>query len=474
MKILFLYKGRYHVRDAVTIEYLSALAKKYGHETDLVYDQDIFGITDNVISSPLLSRLFSSDNRTLKSIVRKKFRIIVFLDGFHRSRWNRQMAEKIKKINSGARTVAIFPWRADPAAAYDYILIGESEVSFKGFLAKQIFTGPGGVYTFKGLADLNSLPLADKELFSPYVNFRDSYPIYTSKGCPYFCSYCEETIYKDRLGEGYFRRRNPENVISELEEAKKKFTPREIIYKDSVFARDKAWLKPYLGIYKKKIDLPYKCFGKAEIFDRELALMLKGSGCYSIEFGAQTFNEHLKADILKRSESTGTLLRAFSICDEQGIRYDVDHMFGVPGERLADHIAAAKLYLELKYINRIKCHNLTFYRQAKIYEHAPGTVKNNEDYNADFFSAPAGEREMLKTNKIFQKYYKVLPLLPRKLNLFILKGKRWKIFNYVPYVLIVFLMLLLALRNQDKRFKVYLKYYPRKLRRALGGKMRGE
>lgn len=468
MKVLFVYKGRYQIRDTTIIEYLSAISKKYGYDTDLVYDQDIFGVTDNVFVVPFLNRIFSNNHRVIKRIIEKEPKILVFLDGFNRSQWNKEISERIKRINSSIIRVCLFYWDSNPVPdVYDYVLIGEPELIFEKFLTEKIFNADKGAYKFTGLADLNRLPLPDKELFEPYINFKDSYLIYTGKGCPYLCSYCEETIYKNKLGNGYFRRRSPENLILELEEAKEKFGMREIIYKDSVFAWDKGWLEIYLEKYKKQINLPYKCFGKAEIFDDELALMLKESKCYCVEFGVQTFNEKLKQDILKRKERTSILMRAFSICEKHGLRYDIDHLFGIPGEQAEDHIEAAKIYMKLRYINRIKCHNLTFYREADIYEHAPQRVKDNKDYKADFFSSVSGNEDMLKINKIFQKYYKVLPLLPKQLNRLILKGNQWKIFNYVPYIFVVLLMLVVAIKNRDKRFKVYCKCYPRKIKRAL-------
>lgn len=469
-KILFVYKGRYHVHDAVIIEYLSAISKKYEYETDLVYDQDIFGVSDNVISVPFLNRMFSNNDRIIKRILEKDPRILVFLDGFARGRWNKEISERIKGINRGIITAFLSYRDSDSRpSVYDYVLIGEPELTFEKFLTEKIFNAAKGAYKFNGLAGLNGLPLPDKKLFAPFVNFRDSYLIYTSKGCPYRCSYCEETIYKNKLGSGYFRRKAPENVILELEKAKDEFGVREVIYKDSVFTWDKSWLEDYLKEYKSKIALPYKCFGKAEAFDDELAIMLKESKCYCVEFGVQTFNERLKRDVLKRNEMTNILIKAFSICDRHRLQYDVDHLFGIPGEKPEDHIDAAKVYMKLKYINRIKCHNLAFYRDAGIYEYAPQAVKDNRDYRADFFSSVSGDKDMLKVNEIFERYYKVMPLLPRRLNIFILKNNNWKIFRFVPSIFVVLLMLVRAVKNRDRRFKVYIKYYPKKIKQALIG-----
>jgi len=470
MRIVFCYKGRYYVRDAVILECLSAIAKKYGHSVDLIYDQDLFGVTDNVITVPFLNKMFSSLSKTIESLESKNPSMVIFIDGFNRSEWNREISCRVERISGNIVTVALRYWDVpDTDNVYDYILVGEPELAFEKFVREEIYSNKKGAYKFSGIADLDNLPIPDKELFSRYVNFRDSYIIYTSKGCPYGCSYCEETIYKNTFGDSYFRRKRPDKIISELEEAKARFDIKEIIYKDSVFALDKGWLKDYLEKYKKKVNLPYKCFGKAEVFDDEIALMLKESNCYCVEFGVQTFNEYLKSKILKREEKTDVLMRAFSVCDKHKLRYDIDHMFGIPGEKIEDHKSAAKIYTGLKYINRIKCHNLTFYRQAEIYRYAPSWVKDSKDYQADFFSSVAGEENMIETNRAFQKYYKMLPLFSKRVNLFILKADSWKLFKFIPHIFVVFSMLILAVKNRDRRFGVYLKYYPLRIRRTIFG-----
>ncbi|MBP7163071.1 MAG: hypothetical protein KBB26_06025, partial [Candidatus Omnitrophica bacterium] len=65
MKIAFFYKGRYFLQDALVTETLSAIARGYGHETALIYDQDSFGLSDNIISSPLFHKIFSRPQKFL-------------------------------------------------------------------------------------------------------------------------------------------------------------------------------------------------------------------------------------------------------------------------------------------------------------------------------------------------------------------------------------------------------------------------
>ncbi|MFA5261140.1 MAG: hypothetical protein WC450_07940 [Candidatus Omnitrophota bacterium] len=221
MKIVFLYKGRYFLQDAVVTETLSAIAKRHGHETVLVYDQDSFGLSDNIISSPRLHRLFSRSKNLAKKILKVKPDLIIFYDAIHlHENWMRALRKEIKSLANSVKTVYLSYIDIPAPGDYDFILIGEPELTFDMFLRERHYAGPQTIFRNPGVADLNALPLPDKCLFERYVNFKDSYMVFTSKGCPGHCSYCLETILKDRMGTHYCRRRFPEHVIAELKEAK--------------------------------------------------------------------------------------------------------------------------------------------------------------------------------------------------------------------------------------------------------------
>lgn len=463
MKITFFYKGRYFLMDAVIVEYLSAIAKELGHETSLLYDQDLFGISDNVLPSSLCSSIVNKDTKFIRKILKSDTDCMVFIDPIgNDNKWISDFIKRIKTEKNHLK-IAVLSYLKDypDLDEIDHLLIGEPEFVFKKFLNDKSLKQRR--YTFEGLVDLNALPLPDKSLFAPYVNYKDSYMIFTSKGCPYSCSYCIETVLKNGIGPMYFRRRSPENVIAELKKAKEKYSINEIIFKDSIFGFDKDWLQSFLQEYKKTIDLPYKCFGKASAFDIETAIILKESKCYCVEFGVQSFNESLKKDILLRKEKTETIIKAFEICDNYKLMYDADHMFGVPGESINDHIQAAKIYSKRKYLNRVKCHNLVFYKRSEIFKHAPDEVKKDPDYRQDFFSNTAGSQDMIWANKCFEKYFKCLPLLSARMNSYFQSNDNWKVFKYMPNFMGFIVMVIIAMKNNDKRFGIYLKYYPKKI-----------
>ena len=466
-KITFAYKGRYFVRDTNTIEYLSAIAKGYGYSTGLVYDQDIFGVTDNVFYMPIINKMFSSENNVAKKIAKVKPEYVVFIENFGNLKWIENISRNLKAINDKAKIIIIRPLeRKETAVKYDYLLTGEPENVFADFLRDK---GLRNIDSEK-LADLNTLPLPDKDIFSQYINFSDSYMTYTGKGCAGSCSYCEETAYKNEYSSRYCRRRSPENVISELVWAKKKFNFKEVIFKDSVFTIDALWLKKFLKSYREEIAVPFKCFGKADAVDENIIKDLKNSGCYCIEFGVQTLNEEIRKNVLFRKEKTEQIKSILEICGQHELKYDVDHMFGLPYEKLEDHIKAAEFYSNLKSLNRIKCHNLTYYPKAEILRFAAQSGDIDEKLIekigrgeiSDFFAKPQ-KQAMMKENACFRKLFKIMPLMTRETNSFIIVKGFWKLFSYIPNIFIVFLQLILALRRNDLRFKIYFKQYPKKM-----------
>jgi radical SAM superfamily enzyme YgiQ (UPF0313 family) len=470
MRITFVYKGRYQVRDAKTLEYCSAIAKSNQHSSRLVWDQDIFGVTDNVFHVDFLNKIFSKKGKIISQILGKKPDWVVLFDGLCRQNWNIRIADLLKKTDSNIKIILLSYWlNEDSLYLFDKVLIGDPETTFRKFFEKKQDQTDQKVFKTEKVDKLDLLPLPDADLFGPKINIGDSYLIYTSKGCPYNCSYCEESVYSDAFGKEYFRQMSPGRVIKELKVVKQRFKIKEVIFKDSVFSSNKEWVLKFLDHYRQSINIPFKCFAKAECFDRQIAKALIESKCYCVEFGVQTFNQKIKKEILNRHENNESLTRCFDICDELGLNYDIDHLFGIPGETVADHIRAAGIYASLKKLNRIKCHNMVYYKKARIYDFAPDLIRQNKDYEADFFSGIAGSREMKQANRIFQKYFKILPLLSKEHNQYFLGNKRWIRFRLVPSFIILLLMLVLAFKNRDKRFWVYLRYYPKKIINALSG-----
>jgi len=494
MKVVLVYRGRYHVREALDLETLAAVLRGGGHCVELVYDPDTFGVTDNVFQFPALARLLASDKRTIARIVGSRPDAVIFSVLSSTYAWSRSVAERVKRrtsvpvIFTGLHP-SLVPERVMRDRFVDYTIAGEVEGVINPLLERIACGGDvsevgnlwhrnGGrpAFTYRAeLVDLDALPLPDKDLFAPYARHGYSYSAMVSRGCPYNCTYCEETCSKKLYGGKYFRRKSVDTVIGELAAGKRRYRFREVIFKDSYLSGNKRWLREFVQRYREEIGVPFKCFCTISSFDDETARLLKQAGCYSIEFGLQTWNDRLRREVLNRRETSQDAFRAFSHCDKHRLRYDVDHMFNLPTETEEDHVLGVECYRRLRYLGRVKVHFLLYYPTADILDHAvaAGDLLPQarellaEGHESDFYDQTSGGEDARSLVAGYAALYKILPLLPGRLVQWFLKRDRVRLLGRIPSPLMALLQGLNALRSGDLRFAAYLYMYPVKIFHTL-------
>ena len=498
MRVTLVYYGRYHVREALDLETLASVLRGAGHEVCLVNDPGTFGVTDNVLQVPWLARLLSSPEKIAQRIVESHPDVAVFSVLPNTYTWSRDMARRLKGALPATPIVfiglhpSLVPERVMADPTVDYIVQGEVENVLNPLLdaiegkidaasVANLWRRDNGTVRFTSratLVDLDALPLPDKDLFGPHVADSYSYTAMVSRGCPFVCSFCEETCSKNLYGSAYFRRKSVDTVMRELVEAKRRYKFREVIFKDSYLSGSKTWLRELMARYRAEIAVPFKCFCTIVGFDDETAALLKESGCYNIEFGLQTWNERIRSEILKRRETNEEALHTFECCARHELRYDVDHMFNLPTETEEDHREAATIYRRLRFLNRIKVHYLLYLPTAPILEAgiASGDLTPDihtqlaEGWGSDFYHQDTGDAGHRAAVAGYATLYKMTPILPDFLfNWFMRKPSRVRTLRFQPSFVTAFWQLLVAIKGRDLRFWAYLRSYPRKAWQSFVG-----
>jgi Radical SAM superfamily len=494
MRVALVYRGRYHVRQALDLETLAPVIRSGGHTAELVYDSNVFGVTDNVLQIPWLARRLSSPKKSARRLLSRKPDVAIFMVLPNTYGWARETAELLKK-DSSIPTIFIglhptlAPERVMKDAFVDFVVQGETEDVILPLLKAieeraevdrvgNLWHRRNGEATFTHkapLTNLDALPLPDKALFHPYIKQTYSYSAMVSRGCPFACSFCEETCHKQILGAGYFRRKTVDTVMDELLAARKQWKFREVIFKDSYLSGDRKWLGALMERYRREIGVPFKCFCTVKGFDEETARLLKDGGCYNIEFGLQTWNESIRADVLHRAETNDEARHAFGLCAKTGLWYDVDHMFDLPGELIEDHALGAQEYRALKRLNRVKVHRLVYLPSADILKSAqqgnlvPADFQTQleDGLTTDFYDAPIGDPGARRAVAGYAALYKLLPAMPRWLVGWFTKKHRARFLRWIPSPIMAFLQGLIALRSRDLRFATYVRFYPGKVLRGI-------
>lgn len=470
MKTKFLFLQSEH--ENIGIEYLSSALKKAGYGVNLLF---IFKPIDGSTLKIFKSTKDRENNKILKAIKDYEPDVVCFSPFTSQYLWSTEKAKFIKnkfpKIFNlfGGVHVNSVPEVVVKNKYVDGILVGEADrtiVEFaKKFKAKKYylmesFWGKKGKKIVKNKIaslpnNLNRLPFPDKELFYsqlPLSFFDSSYVIMGSRGCPFMCTYCSNNVYQDLYrGQKRLRFRDPNNIIEELVEAKKKYRFKRIEFMDDVLTIDYVRLEKLMKIYVKKIKLPFSCFLHPKFVTEKMIKLLEKSGCYWLKMGVQSANEEYRYKYLNRSESNEKIVEAAKMCNKYGLKFSLDHIFNLPGESKNDLIEAVKLYNECRP-TIINFGSLIYLPKTKIIEYGlREKIINQRDVvminegrdpisltpNMNRISLQSKHKEKVNISA-FSLLFILVSIFPKSFINFLLKIKFYDISHNVNILILIF------------------------------------
>jgi anaerobic magnesium-protoporphyrin IX monomethyl ester cyclase len=390
MKVLFICNGSEHLG----IEYLSSFLKSKGHNTSLLFDPQVFSPEQFVFNQRFLDHFFSMDTKIIEKAISMQPDIIAFSTFTCNYQWCLKIAAGIKKSSNisvvfgGVHTTAA-PQRVLENDFIDYAVIGEGEYAMLDLLEclknhappSEMLHIPNLCLKHAGqtvinaprpyISDLDSLPFPDKQLFYDKVPmFEEIYTALSSRGCPYDCTYCSNSMYHKLYchEKQHIRRRSVGNVIEELKKVKEKGKAKLILFNDEVFTSSMKWLEEFAARYPSEVGMPYFCSIHPSTVKAKTAELLKKSGCWSIAIGVQSGSERIRKEIFNRHISNKQIIEAVLNIKKAGILVYLDNIFGAPTETEADLEECLKLYRILRP-HRIQTHRLTYFPGTEIISH---------------------------------------------------------------------------------------------------------
>ena len=125
----------------------------------------------------------------------------------------------------------------------------------------------------------------------------------------------------------------PEQAINLLLYIKERFSIKGFHFADDLFVWHVKWFSEFTKGYIKKINLPYVCNARVEMLkSREIAIMLKESGCKQVSFGIESGDEEYRRTFLKRNYSNQQILTATELLNEVSIPFSSYNIMGFPFE----------------------------------------------------------------------------------------------------------------------------------------------
>ena len=319
--------------------------------------------------------------------------------------------------------------------AVDVAFIGEGEKSF--LEALNSYESTGKVQPGKGLAlrenghiikdepgfveDLDELPdlawdLIDLEYYfhkpgkrsmmNRLPKSRRGVSIFTTRGCPYGCTYCHNVFGK------ITRYRSPEKVVAELKHLYEECGVRELEFLDDIFNIDVKRAKHIFDlIYEAglKFNITFPNGLRAELFDEELVDKFKRGGVYWVTFAIESGSPRIQKEI-RKNLNLEKARKNIELVSSRGISVNGFFMMGFLGETEEDIMRTINFAVSTRLIVA-SFFILTPFPNTKIYDQAieagfnmTGSYYDYHNVSVNLSKVPDGRLWQLK-RLAYRRFY---------------------------------------------------------------------
>ena len=385
-----------YVIESNGIRYLSAALRTAGIDTDEYYiGYHLHHVVRELDETDLAMLLQHMRQRGI-SIVGLSVRIGALLPQYI------QLTQRIRReldipVIWGGAHVTMAPEECLEDA--DYLVLGESETALPDLVHRlnsgQNTDGLANVWYRRGsleirnsLASLNSdldmIPFPDYTSHSEKFWIRDGrltagdplhqdpvYRVMVTRGCKYNCGFCGVSAFRQRYGHHgpFYRRRSVDNVLTELEQARRHRPGiRRIRFDDELFIPDREWLVHFCREYPRRIGLPFDILTSPRQLDEWTIDILHSAGLDLVYLGVQTTSD-VNIQRYNRTVPETKVLQCVHHLHRLKIRKEIQILIDDPDSTRAEKLALLDLLLAIP-----RPYDLLIYSLC----HWPGTARTQE------------------------------------------------------------------------------------------------
>ena len=241
----------------------------------------------------------------------------------------------------------------------DAVCIGEGESTFKDYLcALEMGKSADNIHGIwykqnsrvikneprPWLQDLDSVAYPDwdqweiERYLSLPTPVHKTIPLLGSRGCPYDCTFCVNSILRESIPGKYVRFRSAENIIKEIKWNRLRYARKGfqiVSFIDDIFGMRKDIFYDFCDLYRKERlnqEIIWLCNARADILDEEWVERAVNAGCFYIKIGIEAGDPYIRNKVYQKNLSTEDIRRCNRILKEHDVMTQYNFILGGPGE----------------------------------------------------------------------------------------------------------------------------------------------
>lgn len=324
-------------------------------------------------------------------------------------------------VMGGVHISAIPGCLPDGAAA---ACLGESEETFVELIKAYL----GGGFSPETLAGISGIAFREggeikltaprpqiqnmDNIAMPARNLLDIQPhtyMFTSRGCPYRCTFCSSTRFWDKL-----RFFSAEYVVDEIGLLVRDYGVSMISFFDDLFAANTKRLEEIAVLLEKRGlngKVKYTCSCRANVVKPELAKILKRLGVVSVGMGLESGDEETLKYLKGGTVNVAHNSRAIEVLKSAGIAANASFVIGSPDETFEQSMKTYN-FIRKSRLDLFDIYLLTPYPGTPVWDYAKrrGLVSDDMDWSrldVNVYREPGKAiilSETMKKEEVFSLY----------------------------------------------------------------------
>ncbi len=257
----------------------------------------------------------------------------------------------------------------------NWVVVGEGEIA-----TCEILDGKynDGILVGQIVEDLDALPPAYYGGRDTYVHshvmvaggIETSHMSYSAgRGCPFFCTYCHESVINTVYGKKHLRQRSPKRCFEDIMKLHKRFNAWNFSISDSCFMMDQDYLEEWADLFEPT-GFKFNVSGMPNYSNLANLKALKRMGTTIVRYGVQSGSQKIRSKLFNRKDTLDKILEIGPDIEEAGLKATYDFIINNPYDTPETMMETRNFIKKLPPQSNINCYELRWFPGTPLTEKA--------------------------------------------------------------------------------------------------------